>query len=329
MSGTVPRAEDRARPALEGGAHDVVVAGCRVRSDIPLLNVPAWSGDPLAPVDIAVVLGDAGIGDHPPRTPVFPDARTCLYWEPDLVRVRVADGRLMTVEPLDDRRMADIATLVLAIMSAIIFHQRQNCPLHAGAFALADGVAVAVVGRSGAGKSTLVAAITARGFELVADDVVLVAQTSVDGGPAIVPTTGRQKLWSDSLAALGATPGRRLPQAARQIAGRDVPKFEQPMPADFDPRPRRLGAVCHLVADDGTGLPSVTSMDAVEAHAGLLRNVFKVEFAKHFNDMGRIMTVCGAIATGVPHITIRRPSSFDGFAPFVDEVLAAVHERLA
>lgn len=207
------------------------------------------------PVDVDVVLGDAGVGDHPPWTPVFPDARTCLYWEPSLVRVRVADGRRMTVEPLDDRRMVDIATLVLGIMSAVLFHQRRECPLHAGAFALANGGAVAVVGRSGAGKSTLVAAVTALGFELVADDVVLVDRMSVDGGPAIVPTTGRQKLWADSLAALGAPPGRRLPQAARRIAGRDVVKFEQPMPAGFDPRRRRLRAVCHLVSGDEEGQP--------------------------------------------------------------------------
>lgn len=75
------------------------------------------------------------------------------------------------------------------------------------------GRAVALAGPSGAGKSTLAAVVSARGHQVLADDICIIdAANGAPNGAAVLPGTRRLRLWRDALEHLGiAVDG--LPQA--------------------------------------------------------------------------------------------------------------------
>jgi len=90
-------------------------------------------------------------------------------------------------------------------------------PLHATVIE-ADGTAVGLVGPPGAGKSTLAAALLARGFRLVTDDLLLVEHTKE--GPSAQLGLARLKLYPKVSEALlpDLSPGPKLnPNTAKEI----------------------------------------------------------------------------------------------------------------
>jgi hypothetical protein len=76
--------------------------------------------------------------------------------------------------------------------------------LHASVVAC-GGRAVAFLGKNGWGKSTLAAALHAKGYDLVADDVAAVV---VDHEVSVFPGFPQVKLWPEAVTRLGEPPGR-------------------------------------------------------------------------------------------------------------------------
>jgi hypothetical protein len=68
---------------------------------------------------------------------------------------------------------------------AILARWRGDLTLHAGAF-LADGRAWGVIGEREAGKSTTLARLAERGCPILADDLLVLDQTTVYAGPACI-----------------------------------------------------------------------------------------------------------------------------------------------
>jgi hypothetical protein len=107
-----------------------------------------------------------------------------------------------------------IAKVRAGVGAALLRHLRGETSLHASAVAK-DGRALAFLGRSGAGKSTLAAWLClARGFALVADDIV---QVDVDSRRVLaVPTEKEHWLEVASHRALG------LPSSAESGGGKSA-----------------------------------------------------------------------------------------------------------
>lgn len=100
---------------------------------------------------------------------------------------------------------ADDATVRLFLFGSAIgalLHMRGVLALHASAVALPDGTAAAFCGVSTAGKSTLAAALSLRGYESLADDIVAIHFVG-NGGAWIYPGVARTKLWGNALDQLG------------------------------------------------------------------------------------------------------------------------------
>lgn len=106
-------------------------------------------------------------------------------------RVWAAWSEPMTLE--------DTATYLLGPVLGFVLHLRGVTCLHASAFAV-DGQAVALVGSRGAGKSTAAAAFARRGYPVLSDDIVALA----DLGDTFMVQPGypRVRLWPDSVNAL-------------------------------------------------------------------------------------------------------------------------------
>jgi hypothetical protein len=95
--------------------------------------------------------------------------------------------------------LADAATYLLGPVLGFVLRLRGRVCLHASAVAF-DGAVVAFLGPAGAGKSTTAAAFARRGFPVLCDDVVALAE-----GPDhfnVSPAYPQLRLWPASVALL-------------------------------------------------------------------------------------------------------------------------------
>lgn len=108
-------------------------------------------------------------------------------------------GRQVWGEWPEDYTLEDACTYLIGPVIGFVLRLRGVTCLHAGAVAMNEK-AIALVGSPGAGKSTAVAAFAQRGFPVIADDVVALAE---DEQKFLVPPAyPRVNLWPDSVRAL-------------------------------------------------------------------------------------------------------------------------------
>jgi hypothetical protein len=112
----------------------------------------------------------------------------------------VRGGREVVVIPAPgvDERL--IRLYIVGSVMAVLLYQRGLLVLHASVVDL-DGVAVAFLGKSGAGKSSTAAALHARGYNIIADDV---AAVNLGTSPAnVFPGFPQIKLSPEAAVSLG------------------------------------------------------------------------------------------------------------------------------
>lgn len=177
---------------------DYHLFGWRVKSALPLPELLPWRGDARVP-DLVV-----DIGAVPPANPRWTSISPGVQIGPAGVRVEipavahywVEAGKHVIVQPIQPEDAATIRVFLLGTVLAILCFQRGVLPMHVSAVDF-DGRALLVSGVSGAGKSTLAAALSARGYRLLGDD--LCALEMREGQPLrVLPAFPRVKLCSDS-----------------------------------------------------------------------------------------------------------------------------------
>lgn len=187
------------------GAVDFGLCGLRVRSDLPLSDLPAWDGDDRA-VDLTVRLGTVpdrleDVVAEGGLLQVGADGR-CRFAVPDVAAYLLSpDGAVVTVAPAAGILPTEIQVFLFGSVFTLVSLRRGWLPLHACCVRVGDH-AFAFAGASGAGKSTLAAGLMQRGFPVLADDQTVV-ELRPDGGPWVRPSFPRIKLWRDSLERLG------------------------------------------------------------------------------------------------------------------------------
>lgn len=188
------------------GFFDYLLCGWKVRSELPLPELMPWRGDDRRP-DLTFQLGLVADLERPVDVTPFlqvGDDGCCRLAIDAVARFLVRDGRWVTVEPRVVLDSPEIRVFLLGSVLGLICHQRGLFPLHASCVRLGEG-AVALAGASGTGKSTLAAALAQQGKALLADDVCVV-DPAAEGGPVVLPSFPRVKLWHDSLDALSIAP---------------------------------------------------------------------------------------------------------------------------
>lgn len=293
--------------------------GLRVRSAVPLPDLPRWRGEEDRAPDVRISFGPV-----PERLPDPVVARPLLQvGEDGTCRFAIAgvaawlvsaDGRCVTMDPVGDPGRAEISTFLLGTVIAIVLMRQGLLPLHACCLER-GGRAFAICGAAGTGKSTLAAMLIARGFRLLADDVTVV-DTEANGGPLALPTFARVKLWRDasdrlSLSTDGLAPVR---------PGLD--KFNHPVTA-FYPDPLPLKTLLFL-EQNGVGpvnplLRRMAPMDALRlTGVAIYRQQMMVRLGLGSRQMRQFMSVlAGAGGARV----LRRPASeadLDALIGFLD-----------
>ncbi|HYH21260.1 MAG TPA: serine kinase [Azospirillum sp.] len=247
------------------------LCGLKVASDFPLPDLLPWRGDDRAP-DVAIRLGDVPDRLDAPvlNGPLLQMAAdgTSRFAVPGVAAYLVEGGHTVTVRAEMDLAAPDVRVFLLGTVFGILCAQRGLLPLHACCVAI-GGRAVAFSGVSGAGKSTLAAAFRRRGFPVLADDVTVV-DVEAPGGPLVLPSFPRIKLWRDTMDALA------LPRDGLERSRPELDKFHLPLDDGFHAAPLPLAAVYHL---EEARLPD--QMEAVRLNAVTAVQSLEVAVYRH------------------------------------------------
>lgn len=268
------------------------LCGWRVASALPLPDLLPWTGEDRAP-DLMIRLGPvperlADLTVDLPRLQVAAGG-ACRIAVPEVATYLVApDGDGVTVAPAPGAVSADIRLFLLGTVFAALCYRRGLVPLHASCVRV-DGRAVALAGASGIGKSTLAAALLRRGHAVLTDDVTVV-DTTRPGGPLVLPTFPRLRLWRDAMARLDfPTEGAERSRVAAE-------KFHQPLHGSFCAEPLPLSAVFHLESPIGGAERIPRRLTGAEAVARLSRDLYRWLLPKHLGMAERTLTATAAIA---------------------------------
>lgn len=217
------------------------LCGLKVVSDLPLPALPPWTGDSRTP-DVAIRLGevpdrvDAPVIDGP-LLQVSADG-TSRFAVSGVAAYLVQGGHTVTVRAEINPAAPDVQVFLLGTVFGILCAQRGLLPLHASCVAI-GGRAVAFSGVSGAGKSTLAAAFHRQGYSVLSDDVTVV-DAMAPGGPLVVPSFPRIKLWGDVMNAFA------LPREGLERSRAELDKYDVPLDGRFQAEPLPLAAIYHL-----------------------------------------------------------------------------------
>jgi hypothetical protein len=129
-----------------------------------------------------------------------------------IARFQIENGSKILIEPAADTTLPAIRLFLLGAAMSGILHQRGITPLHGSAIATPEG-AVIFAAPCGHGKSTLAAALSQKGYPLLADDVC--ALTIGGAGIWLYPAYPRVNLLPDALTALGRAPATEGSEEAR------------------------------------------------------------------------------------------------------------------
>jgi len=180
----------------------------------------------------------------------------------------VRAGREIVVDAAPGVEDRVLRLSILGPAFALLLHQRGLLVLHASVVARGDE-AVALLGKNGWGKSTIAAALHAKGYDLVADDVAAIAIDSE--GPRVLPGFPQVKLWPEAATLLGEAPAR-LPLLH--------PNFEKRgwrAERGFSREPRRLARV-YVIAPGPS--PAIERLGAREACFEFLAHWYGHRFGK-------------------------------------------------
>ena len=163
--------------------------------------------------------------------------------------------------------------------------------LHASAIRVTEKSAIAFLGQSGSGKSTLAASFWKEGFEVIADDCVVVELEN--GSPMCVPSYPGLRLWNDSTKAV-LSPGPKRSTLAHYT---NKSRFKHPgMEDGFDDRRLALSRIYWLAPPEqgGIGKISIRPISGSQGLIQLLQSSFRLNFKRpkplieEFNRLVRI-----------------------------------------
>ncbi len=224
----------------------------------------------------------------------------------------VRGGREILIDPIPGVEERVLRLFILGPALGVLLHQRGLLVLHASAVSM-NGTAVAFLGGPGWGKSTIAAALYARGYGVVADDVTAV-EVAKDH-PLVFPGFPQLKLWPEAVMALGEDPEMLYPLHPH------LEKRGQRITKGFSPYPLPLR--CIYVLAEGQIL-EIESIQPQETLIELIRHFYGIKLLR-FSGASSHFLRCADLAKKVAIRRLKRPRSLSGLF----NVVRTVEEDLA
>lgn len=228
---------------------------------------------------------------------------------PGIARFSVEGGHLVQITPDDGIDEESIRVFLLGSVLGAVLFQRGFLVLHGNAIDI-GGQAMVCLGHSGAGKSTLAAAFAARGYPILADDVV-----PVDADCAAVPGFPRIKLWQDAADRLEIETGdlnRIRP---------NLKKFNLPVRDRFCATPLPIRWV-YMLNSDNRDTITLTPISGLNRFQPLLAHTYRRRFMEGMALRPDHLQRCGVLAGRIHLARVQRPGEGFNIDGLVDALLA-------
>ena len=292
------------------------LAGLCIVSNLPLPALAPWTPEN-SRGDRVLIRRSRVPGSLSSVDVVFPDGqcneKELLLTIPEIATYLIRTGTEILVDQAPASNFGDVRGYLLGTVFGVLCHQRGITPLHASAIDVADGC-VAFVGDSGTGKSTLVAALAARGHQVIADDVCFL-QPNEQGQVRVWPGMNRLRLWEDAMKALGYDG----PGVEREFRGYN--KYLIPLHAPPNPsKPRQLRRVYQLEPAPEGERASVHRLRGAAVVEVLIQNIYRLGLAEHMGRKANAFVVCAAAAQDIPIFRFSRPLGFHALGEAVNSL---------
>ncbi len=218
--------------------------------------------------------------------------------------VRNGNEIIIDIHPNIDKRI--IFMFLLGQVFGSLLHQRGLLVLHGSAVAACGGT-VAFLGPSGSGKSTLTAALMAKGYSAVTDD--LVAIDVKDDTPIVYPAFPQLKLWPDAAETLGYDLST-LPNVRPNMSKRIVD-------SEFSSDPLQLKRIYLLEVGETI---SINQIPQRESMLELVRNSYAKKALHVGTHISSHFARCAKVAKDIPICRLARPKDLKSLPDLVHAV---------
>ena len=229
---------------------------------------------------------------------------------PDVGTYRIRGGNEITVDPLPEAEQRLVRLFLTGPALAGMLHQRGLLVLHASVIRVGDG-AVGYLGGPRVGKSTTAAALHARGYPLVSDDLLPLDPAS--SRPLVHPGFPQFKLWPETVSSLGGNP-EHLP-----LLRADLEKRAQRVTERFEVDPLEVSALYVLAEADTV---AIEALEGQEKGIELIRHSY---FAPELPALGQSADhfhQCLELSATVDVFRLSRPANFDRLGATIDALEA-------
>lgn len=293
--------------------------GLSLFSEIPLTELPEIK-EQEDNVDVVIEIADLSkLWDEfvPPLTN-FLLRENLLMFEAANARFCIEKGEKITVCPFEGADENELSLLIQGICMGALLVQRKLIPLHGSAVCV-NGKAYGFIGDSGVGKSTIASAFLSRGYQLLADDL-MVLSFSLNNTPIVIPGYPQQKLWKETLKEFGMVPENYCSVYQRQN------KYVVPVSAQYSPKPLPLAGIFELVKTESDDI-EIRPIQKLERLQTIARHTYSNIFAMHSDLMAWHFDTAVNIAKQVQFFQLRRPTSGFTADNLVSKVLSLLHQE--
>lgn len=281
--------------------------GLSIRSDLTIPGLLAGTGEPEVEIRLEKL---------PPPPPqalaqgyyyqAF-SQEVHFYWY-DVGSILVREGREILVDLLPEAVESEVQQVLAGPAMACIIHQRERMPLHASGV-MAGGGALVFLGDSGMGKSTTAAAFYARGYPLIADDLIAL-DLNGSGPPTVFPGFPQLRL----------SPGEVIPGGKLETTQLSYPSGDKNAyraEHGFPQGPLPLRRIHVLVRGE---ILAIEPMGLQEAMIELVRHTYRISLMHPFRGHDNFLN-CARLVQEIPVLRLSVPRSLAGSDALVHMVV--------
>lgn len=232
---------------------------------------------------------------------------------PNIARYLVKNGNDITIDAVDFVDEDSIRLFLLGSCLGVLLMQHRYLVLHANVVRVGDS-AVLFSGVSGAGKSTTAAALHARGYALLADDICAVRPDGL-----VLPGFPQLKLWSDTTKMLGIEVG-----SLRKIRP-NLEKYALPMPQKFHNAPLLLKKI-YVLSTHNQECLEWQNCYGMDKYTQVRQQLYRPQFVKGFYTERELMLHVSRMLRQVAVTHITRPDHGRTIDELVDRIEQSWHD---
>jgi hypothetical protein len=222
---------------------------------------------------------------------------------PGIARYSLEGDARILVEALPGASEQRVGSCISGLLLSMFLRGRGIVTLHGSAVCGPRG-ALAFLGDRGSGKSTTAAALTARGYSMLCDDVI-----PVSGGPMVLPGIPSPKLLPDAYATLIGNPA----EAFHLFDG--VDKYLVELPSS------RVAAPLRIVFILGTADIERLRIEPMRGAAKIAAILRHSQALAGIDDPVIQFSDCSSILAGTAVYRVLRPRSGDSLSVLVGKIL--------